>query len=215
MTWSQGDTIVVRVIARSDGSVASATPAIVIRDDETVLAVFVPPGTVSKDNYVVPDGERASAARNIGPSRERQHQDRTWQVPTVRLYTPGEAFSVWLFFNPAGDFVSWYGNLESPFLRTELGIDTRDHALDVVADVDGHWSWKDEAEFAARLAAGIDTPEHQLNVRAAGQAFITRLVKRNFPFDTGWERWRAPPDWLPRPLPADWNADFGSDAHLR
>ena len=44
--WSTGDTIVVRNIARSDGTVTMAMPTIAIRDDDEVLALYIPRGTV-------------------------------------------------------------------------------------------------------------------------------------------------------------------------
>ncbi len=212
--WSTGATVVVRYIARSDGTVAMAMPTIAIRDDAEVLALYVPPGTTAKDNYVVPDAQRVAAVDTMQPSRQRQHVDRTWATAAIRLYLPGQAFSVWLFFNEQGDFTTWYGNLEAPFVRTRLGIDTRDHALDVVAYPDGRWQWKDEAEFARRLDRGIDSVEHQLAVRAAGQAFITRFQQRAAPFDQGWEQWRPPAAWQARTLPIDWNADFGTHDDL-
>lgn len=212
--WLPGDTVIVRHIARSDGSVAMALPTIAIRDDAQVLALYVPPGTTAKDNYVVPAAQRAAAVDTMKPSRERQHIDRTWSTGAIRLYLPGQAFSVWLFFNEQHEFTGWYGNLEAPFVRTRLGIDTRDHALDVVAYPDGHWRWKDEEEFARRLAVGIDTAVHQAAVRAAGEELIRRFEQHASPFNQGWEQWRPPVSWQARTLPAEWNTDFGTHAAL-
>jgi hypothetical protein len=99
-------------------------------------------------------------------------------------------------------------------VRTPLGIDTRDHGLDVVASPDGTWRWKDEAEFAKRLELGVDTLAHQTAVRAAGEEFIQRLQNKIPPFDQGWENWQPPEVWRPRQLPTDWSSDFGSHATL-
>lgn len=213
--WSAGETIVVRYIARSDGSVAMALPAITVFDDDDVLAVYVPAGTVAKDNWVVPPEERAAAVAGAPPSRARKHVDRTWRTDSIRLYLPGRAFSVWCFFTEAGEFAAWYGNLEAPFVRTHLGIDTRDHALDVIAHPNGQWEWKDEKEFARRVELGIDSFEHQAAVRAAGEEFIARFEHHAPPFNQGWESWRPPADWQPRHLPADWNVDLGTHALLK
>ncbi len=203
-----GDTVVVRYIARSDGSVVMAIPTIAIRDDTDVLAVYVPNDTVFKDNWVVPPEQRVAAVDTVQPSRERKHIDRVWHNDAIRLYLPGQSFSVWLFFNQNRTFVSWYGNLEAPFVRTQFGIDTRDHGLDVIAHPDGRWSWKDEEEFARRLAVGIDSAAHQAAVRAAGETFIDCFQRQAPPFNQGWEHWRPAEVWPPRDLPADWNADF-------
>ncbi|HXC53773.1 MAG TPA: DUF402 domain-containing protein [Rhizomicrobium sp.] len=213
--WSPGDTVVVRNIARSDDSVSMAMPAIAIRDDDRILALFIPAGTVAKDNYAVPDAQRVAAVETTPPSRHRPFVDRRWLAHTLRLHPPDTAFSVWLFFDDRGGVAAWYGNLEAPYRRTPIGIDTRDHALDVVADAAGRWRWKDEDEFARRGEAGIDTPQHQAAVRAAGREFISRLERRAPPFDMGWETWHAPPDWQPRTLPENWTDDFGTGALLR
>src|SRR5579872_157640 len=210
--WSAGDTVVVRNIARSDGTVTMAMSTICIQDDQQVLALFVPAGTIAKDNYVVAPADRATYVRSAPPSRDRVHQDRTWTAPSIRLYLSGEAFSTWLFFNSENEFTGWYGNLESPYLRTPIGIDTSDHALDVVADPKRRWRWKDEAEFAQRLAIGLDTPAHQAAVRAAGLEFIGRLERSLAPFDQDWPAWRSPPEWRARQLPRGWNLHFGLDA---
>jgi protein associated with RNAse G/E len=212
--WLKGDTIVIRNIAKSDGSVSMAIPAIAICDDD-ILALYVPPGTTYKDNYVIAPQDRVSAVTTSLPSNERPYVDRVWSRPTIRLYLPDAAFSVWAFFNEQAQFVSWYGNLEAPYLRTSIGIDTRDHALDVVADAEGHWQWKDEAEFERRLTAGIDTPEHQASVRAAGLEFIKRIKHCQFPFNQDWQYWQAPEHWTPRPLPVNWKEDFGTSRKLR
>jgi hypothetical protein len=212
--WSPGDTVVVRYLARSDGTVATALPAVAIRDQADLLALYVPPGTVMMDNYIVAAEDRVAAVGQAPPSAERRHAERRWTVPTIRLYLAGEAFSVWAFFDDEGRFASWYGNLEAPFVRTEIGIDSLDHALDVVADAKGRWRWKDEEEFARRLELGLDTSRHQVGVRAAGEAFISRLEAQGLPFNQGWQTWRPPSDWAPRALPAGWRDDLGTATDL-
>ena len=211
--WQSGETLVIRYIARSDGSVAMAIPAIVIRDDD-ILATYVPAGTMFKDNWVVPEAERVTAVSTIKPSAERTHIERIWHTNTIRLYLPKKAFSAWLFFTESWQLSAYYGNLEAPFIRTPLGIDTRDHGLDVIARPDGSWQWKDEAEFARRLEVGVDSMAHQTAVRAAGEAFIHRFENNAAPFNQGWDKWQPPADWQPRHLPKNWNADFSTHGAL-
>ena len=79
---------------------------------------------------------------------------------------------MWLFYGEGGKFTSCYGNFEIQVVRTELGIDTHDHALDIVVDAKSRWLWKDEAEFNRRRDIGIDSAEHQVAVRAAGWDLI-------------------------------------------
>ncbi|MBL6854511.1 MAG: DUF402 domain-containing protein [Alphaproteobacteria bacterium] len=215
MTWKPGATVVVRNIARSDEGVTAAMAAIAVQDGDDALALYVPVGTVAKDNYVVPEKDRVAAVGMRVASRARLFVERVWQVPTIRLYLPDTAFSVWLFFGTGGAFASWYGNMEAPYQRTPIGVDAQDHGLDVVADAKGRWRWKDEAEFARRLELGVDSAEHQAAVRATGRDFIARLKANASPFNRGWQNWRAPDGWTARALPDGWDADYGTHAPPR
>jgi uncharacterized protein len=208
-----GDSIVIRTIASSDGTVVTATPGIAIEDGARLLAVYIPAGTLGKSNWVVPPEQRVAAVDSLPRSGLRPHHD-VKVSEQVRLYLPGEWFSVGLSFHAPGVLGSWYGNLEAPFVRTPIGIDTRDFALDVIAFPDGTWRWKDEAEFARRLEVGLNSRAHQARVRAAGEEFVRRFAGRSWPFDAGWERWRPPAGWVSRALPPGWAADHGSDRRL-
>jgi hypothetical protein len=208
--WSYGDTLIVRNIALSDGAVTTAFPTIVICDDQDLLALYIPKGTAFKDNWVVPPEERAASVSAIVPSAQRQFRDLVCRTNSIRLYLPNRGYSIGLVFSEQDEFVSWYGNLEAPFVRTILGIDTRDFALDIVAMADGRWRWKDEDEFKRRLEVGIDSVEHQARVRAAGWDFIKRFESGSWPFNDGWEKWRPPEQWEGRNLPQDWAVDLGT-----
>lgn len=134
-----GDTLVVRNIARSDNTVTTAVSAITIQDEPDCLAVFIPKDTPFKNNWVVSPEKRVASVDNVVPSAQRQYRDFSWWHDAIRLYLPNCAYSVWLNFDDNGAFISWYGNLEAPFVRTEIGLDTRDFALDIVAYPDGCW----------------------------------------------------------------------------
>ena len=212
--WQYGATVVVWNIARSDGTLTTAIPAIAVRDEQAVLAVYIPRGTSFKNNWEVPPEQCVVSVHAIVPSAQRRYHDRVSDHDALRLYLPGRGYSVGLNFDDHGTLVSWYGNLEAPFVRTRLGIDTRDFALDVVATPDGRWWWKDEDEFRRRGEVGHDSPAHQARVRAAGRDFIERFERGAWPFNAGWQHWRPPVDWHARVLPEDWAADLGSDALL-
>lgn len=208
-TWHPGDTLVLRYIAHDD-SVAQAVPARVIEDSDRVLALHVPNGTSTKSLPDIPPEERAAILETLAPAAERPKIDRTWENDSIRLHFRGAPFSIWLLFGSNWKFNWWYGNLESPFVETPIGIDTRDHALDVAARPDGRWWWKDEEEFERRLELGFDSAAHQAAVRAAGKEVIRRLEGDEYPFKSDWPAWRPATD-LPLPaLPASWDQDFGT-----
>ena len=211
--WAEADVITVRNIARSDGSVSSALPARVLEDRPDYLALYIVKDTPFKDNYVVPPGERSEALENLTPSRERSYQDRTWRDETVRLYLPNSPYSIWALFDEHGVH-SWYGNLEAPYVRTAIGIDTQDHALDLIMKPSGTWHWKDEAEFEHRLELGLDDQEQHERVRAAGLDLIKKFEAKTFPFDTDWRAWRVLRYEETPSLPEGWAKDFGTAALL-
>jgi hypothetical protein len=122
-----------------------------------------------------------------------------WFGSNTLLYVrPDAAHSVWWFF--AGEFTDWYVNLEEPAVVWHegklAGVDTTDQDLDIVVHGDGTWAWKDEDEFAERLAH----PAHywvrdEAAVRAEGERALLPLLAREFPFDGTWCDWVPDPAW--------------------
>nr|BFE68482.1 hypothetical protein GCM10020092_017830 [Actinoplanes digitatis] len=82
-----------------------------------------------------------------------------------------------------------------------------DQDLDVVVHPDRAWEWKDEDEFAERLAY----PDHywvrdEQAVRAEGLRVIKMIEAGEFPFDGTWTDYHPDPSWLvPTSLPPGWN----------
>lgn len=145
-------------------------------------------------------GRTAKAVREI-----------TWSGDMLMLHPPGEAYSVWFYFEPGGAFRSWYINLEEPARRWDdgelAGIDTVDYDLDVVVAPDRTWRWKDEDEFAHHLAHPdvywVDDAEA---VRAEGERVIKVVEAGEFPFDGTGTDFRPDPSWsVPAVLPAGWD----------
>jgi len=205
--WQPGDVVVVRTLANSDGTVVSAIPAYVASDAESLLTLFVPAGTSSMTNWVVPAQHRVSAVDSMPRSGERRHVLVKIEQPQLRLYIEGARFSLGLVLGSQG----WYGNLEAPYMRTPIGVDTRDYALDVLIGSDGTWRWKDEDEFQRRREVGLDSAEHQARVLAAGEELISRYEEGLWPFNLPWGDWKPEPEWSePPPLPDTWKVDFGT-----
>jgi len=75
--------------------------------------------------------------------------------------------------------------LQAPMVVRNGGLETTDHALDVIVEPDGTWRWKDEDDFAEAQALGVFTPAEAAAVRAEGERVIAAR-----PWPTGWEDWR-------------------------
>lgn len=207
--WSKGDTVILRNIARTDGTVTTAIPAICLDDSAKLLAVYIAKGTTFKNNYVVPAEKRVEAVSSSSPSSQRRYKDLAWWHDTIRFYIPDTFYSVSFFYDEQWMLKSYYGNLEAPFARTPIGIDTRDYALDIVATPEGQWRWKDEAEFARRLEVDIDSAEHQARVRAAGEELVRCLEQGKFPFYQDW-RFEIPKHLSGPNLPPTWTQDYAT-----
>lgn len=189
-------------------------PARVIEDTRDVLAVHVPAGTILMTNWDVPPGQRAGSVARSLPSAKRQHHQKSVRLDQLRFYFPATWYSVEAAFRE-NELAFWYCNLEAPYARTPIGIDTRDFALDVVITPDGKHSLKDEEEFVMRRRHGLDSPEHQVRVRQAATEVVARHRAAAPPFDRNWSS--APLGAIlhqPLALPTRWSDDFGTDRLL-
>jgi hypothetical protein len=200
LRWEAGERAVLRYV--EPAGVAGAIPVTVVQDEPELVALFIAGGSPIKWPYV--------AGRPIRDVTLEERFTLPW-VPGDKEWTgegvlvlnrPGRAHSIWLFRDgPAAPFDSWYIQLEDPHRRTPLGFDTRDHTLDAWVDRDGAWHWKDEDELEVALAHGHHTADEATAARAEAEA-----VRDEWPFPTGWERWRPDPSWPLPELPAEWDA---------
>jgi len=137
----------------------------------------------------------------------------TWDGPGLLKLTPtGAAHSVWWFRDRRdGSFDGWYINLEEPALRWDdrelAGVDMCDQDLDVMVAPDRSWRWKDEDEFAERLALPehywVDDPDA---VWAEGRRAVKLVEAGDFPFDGTWCDFQPEPQWTaPAELPPGWD----------
>jgi Protein of unknown function (DUF402) len=134
-----------------------------------------------------------------------------WRGQVLMLHPPAEPFSVWFFFDPDGQFGSWYVNLERPGTRwddgTLAGIDTVDYDLDLVVAPDRRWRWKDEEEFREHLAhPDVYWVDDEAAVRADGERVVKLIEAGAFPFDGTGCDFRPDPAWdVPAQMPAGWD----------
>jgi hypothetical protein len=195
-----------------NGRIGWVRPARVVSDDERGLLMWITRGTpvvneVSGDGRgmrTMPFTEWITAGTSL--------KHGTWAGPSLLKFLPvGAHHSVWFFRDDEGRFSGWYVNLEEPFVRWDdgeaAGIDMVDQDLDIVVAPARTWVWKDEEEFAERLAL----PEHywvadEAAVRAEGLRVIEDIEAGRFPFDGTWLDFVPPPHWaVPPDLPEGWD----------
>lgn len=195
------------------GRIGWVRPARVVSDDERGLLLWLDRHTPVADE--VADDGRGMRTMPFAEWITRSYRLRVvaWHGPPLLMFLPaGAAHSVWWFRDPVTErFANWYVNLEEPGVRWDdgvaAGVDMVDQDLDVVVRPDLSWAWKDEEEFAERLAFGrhywVSDPAA---VRAEGERVVKQVEAGHFPFDGTWCDFRPDPGWVtPDELPVGWD----------
>jgi hypothetical protein len=210
MRFEPGRPVLYRNVA--GGQLLAVRPCRVVSDDERGLLLWLARGSVVGTETAV-DGRGIRSmpfAEWVG--LERHLVVATWRGPGILKFIPPDVdHSVWFFFADEGRFSGWYVNLEERAVRWDdgdlAGVDTVDQDLDIVVAPDRTWHWKDEDEFAERLAL----PDHywvpdEAAVWAEGRRVIKRIEAGEFPFDGTWTDFAPDPSWpVPRSLPPGWD----------
>lgn len=203
MTWQPGETIV--HTEHWQGRLWAARPLTVVEDVPDRLLLWLPHGTVRR----VPatpvhrpsaDHRKDRVIANLA-HRDWEAGEHVWDVSSLWILRPGDWHAVWVSWRPTGEHLGWYVNLQTPFERTDIGIESMDLMLDVVADPDLSWRWKDDDEFDEIAERGIFEPELVARVRAEAERVIGRIEGREPPFDEPWPSWRPDPRWSAPRLP--------------
>lgn len=104
-------------------------------------------------------------------------------------------------------FEGWYVNLQAPFVRTLVGIDTLDHELDIVVEIDGKWLFKDRDELETSVTYGRFTRTEADSILAVGRRLGRMLDAGQQWWGKAWQSWTPESDWtIPRPLPEGWES---------
>ncbi len=206
--WAAGDLIVRRevlglqpneiaVAARTTG-VWEGLPVYVVDDSPDQLVSYTAPGAelgFVDGSWPTPDG--------LHP----WHGRSAWQGHgCLMVQRPEDHFAVWHFWEgPDRDFVCWYLNIQTAFLRNERGYDTQDLELDIVVFPDGAHVVKDAEVLDDRVAEGRFSAELVEWIRGYGDVLVSRLEAVGPWWDREWANWQPDPAWLNPRLPADWH----------
>lgn len=172
-------------------------PHVLVEETPELAALYIPPGTRGRKPrhtfFEDPDQLRTLSW---------EHVEHVWKDShALRLLRPGVGHCLYLFWAERDwAFEGWYVNLQSPFVRSRQGFDTRDHALDVVIAPDGSWRWKDEEHLELAVRVGAFTSGEAAEIRAEGERVVAA-----WPFPTGWEGWRPDLGWSAPELPEEWD----------
>jgi uncharacterized protein DUF402 len=195
--WDYGDVIVWTYRSQ-------VLPMRVVEDTADALVVWQAPGT----DYLgsVPADGRDIRARPVEEmfTCEMVFAVRQWLGDgTLRIAPRDAAHSTWLFRSPdkSGTYLGWYGNLEAPLRRSDIGVHTVDHLLDVFVDFQGGVHWKDEHELAAGVVAGRFTEAEAAEIRAEGERVYAAMKNADYPYDGSWLDWKADASWDVPALP--------------
>lgn len=187
-----GEPVVRREVWR--GRVIGGWAGLVVRDDEELLALYMPEGSplaFTRDFFGAPHPWS-------GKERWRGHG-------VLQLQRPGERVAVWvLWHGPERDLGAWYLNLQDPFRRTAIGFDTCDHELDVVVRPDGTWELKDDELLEPWAERSRFTAEQVAEIRAEGARIVRELEAGRRWWDDTWAAWEPDPAWPAPELPAGW-----------
>ena len=199
--WSAGDAVVLRYLGR----IRAGTPAIVVEDSDERVTVYVPDGVRWFGSGAAPAGrsERVRAIARGETVVTGRHI--SWYNQNLRVLLPGRAYSIWLFWTPAWQFISYYVNLEAPFARSAVGFDSRDHVLDVCVRADRTWYYKDQDELDTRVEVGMVTAKAAAGVRRDAEQAVALIEGWQPPFNAGLEQWRPDPAWPVPVLPPGWD----------
>lgn len=210
--WAPGTVIVQEEYWRDQ--LVTVRPITVVEDSSALLALFSHAGAAVRSGAMrgrqqIPIGERV---RVYLADQQPRLEARANRFNVLTLNPPGEAHSIWLFWDPHWRLTNWYVNLQPPFRRHSDGVSVGDYLLDLIVTPALRWSWKDEDEFEAVCATGVFSQSERTAIRAEGEALARRVEACAWPFDSPWPDWRPDPAWPAPSIPDGWHPHGRPDA---
>lgn len=202
--WSSGDLVVRREqLGLQPDDVAQRTPHVgvwletpvfIVEDTPKQLVSFIAPGA----RFRFPDGAWPTP-NGKHPWRDR---DAWFGHGTLMVQRPDDHYAVWHFWDgPDRNFVCWYLNLQTAFVRSADGYTTQDLELDILVFPDGSHAVKDDELLEDRVAEGRYTAELVAWIRDYGRHLTDRIVSDGPWWDLSWAQWTPPSQWVDPELP--------------
>lgn len=154
MRWDPGTVIVFRsLIGRHIGLELSGT---IIHDGDDSLSVYIAPNAPAKrlapeTGSVLP---RVMSPDQIANSLFRIIESRGPNRHILHVTPAGAPYSIYVQWSSVDwTFQGWYVNFQSPIVRRENGLETRDWYLDIVVDPSLDWQWCVSQSSRSRMLA--------------------------------------------------------------
>jgi Protein of unknown function (DUF402) len=173
----------------------------VVADDTDGLVLFQPVG--SPFGFGAGDDWPTSTGRHPYDGRS------SWVGEGVLgIHRAGDPYAVWHHWaGPERRFVCWYVNIQAPYLRAPIGIDSLDLELDLIVFPDGEVLVKDEEHVEASVGLGRFSEATGAAIHRIGASIREDVAAGRQWWDDRWVGWEPHPDLLvPPTLPVAWDA---------
>jgi len=146
----------------------------VVQDAPDLLALYMPEGSPLR----------------FAPPHLWSYTDRWRGRGVLQLQRPGEMHPVWaLWEGEDRTFAGCHTNLQEPFRRTPLGVDTQDLELDIVISPDGSWRYKDDEQLKGWVERGRWTPTEIATIRTEATRIGRQLESGRRWWQDEWMSW--------------------------
>ena len=200
---------VVAVTGSIRGRIWWADPLNVVRDSAELTVLYLGPGA----RYQMPD-------RIAALSPQQRHGPTTWAIRAAGDWTlveqPWRSTHVLTFLYPRKHFairmffaerdwrhLCWYVNFQRPYVRTAIGFEALDLALDIVVPAQDITARivKDEEQYLAGIEQGGISSEDAAAIALARSELVDLKRLRLEPFLSDWSGWRPPEGWPAQVVP--------------
>lgn len=202
--WQPGDQIMWTYVNPDFPGLLDQRPVTVVTDDDRHLAVWLAPDSRML-HQVIADGSPICSLEGSGRfTAPRAQAIRNWAGGGIlAVFQPETMYSVWFVESASGMRDSYYINIEVPYVRTDLGIETSDLVLDVVVRADGSYRYKDEDELEFAQEAGLFSDSDVAEIRRAAAHAVDDVSAWRFPFDADYQSFQPHREWPIPSLPHD------------